>query len=141
MCPFWRISVSFQGVMLCKNDQKLLKINISWMFWSNNVWIFLYYIILWNLFNKAHFQHFYCQSSLFYQVLAPFRGSICVKMAQNYSKLLKINISCMFWSNNVWNFCVTLFYEICLIEHIVNIFIVIVPYASNFCFLSGGNVL
>ena len=48
--------------------------------------ICLYYIILLNLFSWTHFQHFYCHCALFDQVLAPFRRSCCVKMAQSYSK-------------------------------------------------------
>ena len=98
LCPFWPSYVPFRGVMLCKNGQKLLKINISCMsvFFKN-------YIVLWNMFSRAHFQHFIAIVSYF----GPFQG---VMLCKNGPKILKINISCIFWPNIVWK----LFYYIIL---------------------------
>ena len=77
---------------------------------------FLNYIVLWNMFSEAHFQHFIAIVPYF----GPFQG---VMFCKNGPKILQIDISCRFWPNNVWNFFITLFYDIFLVEHIFNIFL------------------
>jgi len=103
LCPFWPSYVPFQGVMLCENDQKLLKINISCMFWPSNVCIFLNYIFLWNMFSRAHFQHFI----VIFPYFAPFQG---VMLCKNGPKILKNQHFLHFLPNIVWK----LFYYIIL---------------------------
>ena len=92
--------------MLCINGQKLLKIKISCMFWPNSVCNFFNDIVLWNMFSRAHFQHFIAIVPYF----GPFQG---VMLCKNGPKLLQIDISCIFWPNNVWK----LFYYIILWHH------------------------
>ena len=116
LCPFWPSYVPFQGVMLCKNGQKLLKINISCMFWPNSVWNFL----MTSFYEICLVEHIFNILLPLFPILAPFRGSCCVKNGPN---LFKINIFCMFWPNNVWKpFCIKLFYEMFLVCQIFNIF-------------------
>ena len=104
LCPFWPSYFPFQGVMLCKNGQKLLKINISCMFWPNNVCI-LFKITL--FYEICLVEHIFNILLPLFPILAPFRG---VMLCKNGPKILKINISCMFWPNHVWK----LFYYIIL---------------------------
>ena len=84
-CALFDLVMSpFRGSCGVKNGQKLLKINISCMFWPNNVWIFFNYIVLWNMFSWSIFNNLLPLCFIFHHVLAPFRGSCCVKMVQNY---------------------------------------------------------
>ena len=101
------------GSCCVKNGPNLLKINIFCMFWPNNVWkpfciklfyeTFLVYqifnifnyIVLWNMFSQAHFQHFIAIVPYF----GPFQG---VMLCKNGPKILKINNSWIFWPNIVW---------------------------------------
>ena len=122
MCHFWPSYVPFQRVILCKNGQKLLKINISCTFLPNNVCIFKNYIVLWNMFSQAHVQHFIAIVPYF----GPFQG---VMFCKNGPKILQIDISCMFFDLIMSeSFFITLFYDIFLVQHIF-IF---------FCHLSSG---
>ena len=52
-------------------------------------------------------------------IFVPFQG---VMLCKNGPNLLKINIYCTFWPNNVWKlFCIKLFYKIFLVYQIFNI--------------------
>ena len=77
----------FRGSCCVKNGPNLLKSNFYCMFWPNNAWkpfcIKLFYemFLVYQIFNI-----FNCHCALFDQVMSPFRGSCCVKMAKSYSR-------------------------------------------------------
>ena len=135
LCPMWPIFVPFQGVMLCKNGQKLLKINISWMFWPNNVWIFLITLFYEICLVEHIFNILLLLFPIFVHVLAFWR------LCKNGPKLLKINMSCMFWPNNVGNlfYCIILWniFSRAYFQH----FFVILSFLTKVWPLWGGNVV
>ena len=130
----------FRGSCCVKNGPNLLKINIYCMFWPNNVWKPVYIKLFYEIFLVYQiFNIFNCHCALFDLVMSPFRGSCGVKNGQ---KLPKINISCMFWPNNVWNFfLIILFYEICLVGPFSTIHCHCALYFTTFWPLSGGHVV
>ena len=81
LIKFWPLL----GINLCKNGPKLLKINISCMFWPNNVWK-LFSTLFYEIFLVKQIFNICCHCGLFDQVFAPFSGSCHVNLAKNNSK-------------------------------------------------------
>ena len=75
-----------------------------------------------------------CHCALVDQVMSPFRGSCCEKMAKSYSR--STFLACFDLLMSVF-FKITLFYEIYLVEHIFNIllplFPILVPVRGSCC--------
>ena len=117
LCHFWPSYVPFQGVMLCINGQKLLKINISCMFWPNSVWIFL----MTSFYEICLVKHIFNIVLPLFPIFAPFRGSCCVKMAQKYDKstFLAVFDPIMYAS-----FFIASFLDILLVEHFSTFFVI-----------------